>query len=210
MNVVIVDDHEVVRRGIRTLLANHDVQVCGEASTGKDALALVATHLPDVVVMDIGLPDISGIGLTRTIREKYPSIEVVILTSHEGGAMISEALAAGARAVVYKSDAMTDLLLAIDSVRRKHTFLSPHVTEMIVQTGMRNPNLARSLRGLTEREREILRLLAEGKSYKEVAFDLKISPKTVNVHRANIMQKLDIRSLAELIHYAIRNEIVRL
>jgi len=210
LKIVITDDHEVVRRGIRSLLeARTDWEVCAEASTGEEALQCVKKFKPEVLVLDISLPDRNAIDVARQVRTEFPSTEVLILTVQETPAVVGEALAADVRGLVSKSDAGKDLVNAVEAVSQKTAFVSARVTEMIVKSGV--PHVAeKPLDALTGREREVLRMLAQGKNVKEIGADLNISPKTVNVHRANMMEKLQIHSLSDLIHFAIRNKIVEL
>jgi DNA-binding NarL/FixJ family response regulator len=212
LRIVIADDHEIVRRGIRSLLeARKDWEVCGEAGDSVQAVELVRKLKPDILLLDIAMPGDHGIEVARTVRDRYPGTEVLIHTMQESPMIASEALAAGARGLVYKSDAGQDLLTAIDMIVEKKPFLSPRVTQMILQSGMPSPaEGAPELSSLTPRELEVLKLLAEGESAKETASDLGISHKTVNIHRANIMAKLKLHSLSALIHFAIRNKVVEL
>jgi DNA-binding NarL/FixJ family response regulator len=209
LRIVVADDHEVVRRGIRSLIETRSGwEVCAEASTGTEAIHLVKKLKPDIILLDVSMPDLNGIEVARELRAQCPTTEILILTMHETPSVVGEALAAGARGMVYKSDAGKDLLNAIEAVSRKKAFVSAHVTEMIVKSGVPRPAELPGLAPLTERELEVLKMLAQGKNVKEIAADLNISPKTVNVHRANIMEKLQLHSLHDLIYFAIRNKII--
>lgn len=211
LRIVIADDHEVVRKGIRSLLdAREDWEVCAETGTGGEAIDLVEKLSPDILVLDICLPDQNGLEVARTVRRDFPATEVLILTMLESPTIVGEALAAGALGMVYKSDAGKDLIRAVEAVSERKAFVSARVMDMIVKSGKPRPADKPDLAVLTEREIEVLKLLAEGANVKEIAHKLKISPKTVNVHRANIMEKLQLRSLTELIYFAIRNKIVQL
>ncbi len=211
LRIVIADDHEVVRRGIRSLLqARKDWEVCAEASTGGEVLELVDKFKPHVLLLDINMPGMNGLEVASIVREQFPSTAVLILTMHESPAIVGEALAAGTRGLVLKSDAAKDLIDAVDAVSQKRPFVSPHVTEMILKSGVPRAADKSGLAELTEREMEVLKLLAQGKSVKEIAADLRISPKTVNIHRANIMEKLQLHSVPDLIYFAIRHKIVEL
>ena len=211
--ILIADDHELVRRGVRTVLeAQPGWQVCGEAPTGRDAVEKARELKPDVVVLDISMPDLNGLEATRQILKALPKTEILILTIHESEQVEREVLAAGARGYMLKSDDGQDLVSAVDSLRRHRPFFTTKVTKMVLdnylRTGvpLRNTDPSRGL--LTPREREIAQLLAEGKSNKEVASALRISIKTVETHRNNLLRKLDLHSLSELVHYAIRNKMV--
>lgn len=210
LRILIADDHEVVRRGIRALLdCRSGWKVCGEAATGKEAVRKVAELKPDIVILDINMPELDGLEATREIREAHPQTEVLILTMHDSGHAAKRALDNGAHGVVLKSDLARDLVCAVGTVRRHEYFLTSRSTERILKASQ---ELVRTERGealLTPRENEVLKLLAEGKSYKEAAALLGLSPKTVHAHRTNIGKKLNLTSLSELIHFAIRNRIAK-
>jgi DNA-binding NarL/FixJ family response regulator len=211
VRILLVDDHEVVRRGLRALLETQDGwEICGEAGDGRAAVELAQTLVPDVVVMDIGLPQLNGFEATRQILERSRRIEILVLSIHDSDQMVREVLEAGARGYVLKSDAGRDLVAAIEAMLRKEPFFSPSMVS--TKPALRLPGLQRrSLRpsgALTRREREILQLLAEGHTNKAVAKLLGISVKTAETHRARVMRKLGIKSLAELVRYAIRNGFV--
>jgi DNA-binding NarL/FixJ family response regulator len=213
VRIVVADDHAVVRRGLRALLqAQPGWEVCGEAANGREAVEKVKQLKPDVVVLDIGMPELNGLEATRQILKEAPRTEVLILTMHHSEEVVCEVLRAGARGYVLKSDADTDLVTAVKALREHKPFLTSHATQVVMETyaevcanrGEEEPARSR----LTGREREVVQLLAEGKSNKEVASALGISVKTVEAHRANIMHKLDLHSVSDLVHYAIRNKIV--
>jgi DNA-binding NarL/FixJ family response regulator len=210
IRILLADDHEVVRRGLRSLLETQaGWEICGEAADGRTAVELAHALLPDVVVMDIGLPQLNGFDATRQILERSRRIEILVLSIHDSDQMVREVLEAGARAYVLKSDAGRDLVAAIEAVLRRESFFSPSM--VATKPDLRLPALRRSLRpsgALTRREREILQLLAEGHTNKAVAKLLGISVKTAETHRARVMRKLGIKSLAELVRYAIRNGFV--
>lgn len=212
--ILIADDHELVRRGLRSVIAGHsEFEVIGEALTGREAVEFVRKLKPEIVVMDIGMPELNGLEATRQILKDYPSVEVLILTMHESEQLIREVLDTGARGYVLKSDAGRDLLAALESLRRHKPYFTTKVSEMVLTGYLRGgprpeePDGAPRLR-LTPREREIVQLLAEGKSNKEVATALNISVKTAETHRARIMAKLGLRSIGDLVRYAVRNRIV--
>lgn len=212
--ILIADDHEIVRRGLKSILAAQaDWEVVGEALTGREAVELARDRRPDIVIMDIGMPDLNGLEATRQILKEFPGIEVLILTMHESEQLIREVLDTGARGYVLKSDASRELVAAVDALGKHKTYFTNKVNEMVLTGYLRGgpkrdePDDAPRLR-LTAREREIVQLLAEGKSNKEVAAALNISVKTAETHRARIMAKLGFRSIGELVRYAVRNGIV--
>jgi DNA-binding NarL/FixJ family response regulator len=213
IRMVIADDHDVVREGLRALLANDPSwKVCGEAATGREAVALAAEKKPDVVILDVSMPDLNGIEAARQIRRISPRSEILILTMHDSDQLLGEALDMGVRGYVLKSDAGRELVAAVDALVRHRPFFSSGVAETLLD-GYRRGDRKRSRQRLdhyrlTPRERQIVQLLAEGKSNKEVAVALGISVKTAETHRSNVFQKLEIHSLAELVRYAIRNKIV--
>jgi DNA-binding NarL/FixJ family response regulator len=182
-------------------------RVCAEASNGREAIQKARATKPDVAVVDIGMPGLGGMEATRQIRKVSPETEVLILSAHGSEKLARELVDAGARGYLLKEDADEDLLAAVEALRRGKEFFSPKVAEWVSRD--RRAQLAKAPRNaLTPRQRETVQLLAEGKSNKEVAATLGISIKTVEAHRANIMMKLNLHSVTELVHYAIRNEIV--
>ncbi len=213
MRVLLVDDHAVVRSGLRLLLgAEKDVEVVGEASTAREAIRLAETVQPDVILMDIGLPDLSGIEATREIKKRLPNVAIVALTIHEDQEYFFKMLDAGASAYVPKRAAPEELLTAIRAAAAGEVYLYPSLAKLLVTDYLsqdHGPDLKASLDGLTDREREVLSYLAEGTSNEEIAVSLVISPKTVERHRENIMRKLQLHSRAELVRYAIRKGIIK-
>jgi DNA-binding NarL/FixJ family response regulator len=212
LRILVVDDHAVVRRGVRSLLESHDGwEVCGEATTGRDAIEQNRRLRPDVVVMDLSLPELNGLDATRQILKDTPGIEVLVLTMHHSEELARDVLKAGARGYVMKSDADESLIAAVDSLRQHKPFLTSTVTGFVLDDYLRRPDGADEGAHLavTAREREIIQLVAEGKSNKEAASTLGISRKTIEAHRANIMRKLSLRSVSDLVRYAIRNKIVQ-
>jgi DNA-binding NarL/FixJ family response regulator len=210
LHILVADDHEVVRKGIRTLLDSRpEWEICGEASTGRAAIAKTVRLKPDVVLLDITMPGLSGLEAIPEILRACPQTKVLVLTMHDSGRMASRVLAAGASGLVLKSDAARDLILALEALSKNKAFLSPQVTNLLV-TEIRQNQAERSPDVLTSRETEVLRGLAEGKSNKEVAARLGISPRTIDAHRAHIMDKLHVRTLSDLVHFAIRHKLVDL
>jgi DNA-binding NarL/FixJ family response regulator len=213
--ILVADDHEVVRRGIRALLESHPGwNVCGEASTGHQAVHQARRLKPDLLIVDISMPEMNGLETIRQIHKSMPQIEILVLTMHESEQMMREAVAAGARGYLSKSEAARDLLAAVESLRAHKPFFDTKATEMMLE-GYRNnsrktrPSIPPPPAELTPREREIVQLLAEGRTSKEVAAALGISLKTVDTHRTNLMRKLGIHSIGELVRYALRNNIIQ-
>ena len=205
LRILIADDHAVVRAGLRALLESRPGwEVCGESADGRDAIEKATKLKPDVAVLDIGMPLLNGVEATRRIRAASPATEILILTMHESDDLVHQVVEAGARGYILKDDADRVLLAAVDAVRSHKTYFSTRVS-----TPPASEDLSRTRPRRTPREREILHLRAEGKSNKEVASLLGISVNTADAHRANIMLKLNLHSLAELVHYAIRNNIVK-
>ena len=208
-----MDNHQVVRRGVAGLIADarSDWEVCGEASTGREAVASAASLRPDIVVMDISMPDMNGLEATREILKNNPGIEVLILSMHESDQMVHDVLGAGARGYIFKQDAGNDLIAALEALRHHKLFFTSRVSEVVLG-GYLGGAAAAPADGassrLSPRERQIVKLVAESKSNKEVAHILQISVKTVESHRAHIMEKLGLHSVTELVRYAIRNNIV--
>jgi len=207
LRILIADDHAVVRAGLRTLLESRTGwEVCAEAVDGRDAVDKAAKLKPNVAVLDIGMPLLNGVEATRRIRESSPNTEVLILTMHESDELVHQVVEAGARGYILKDDADRVLLAAVDSLRYHKPYFSTRVATSAHDPS--DPSAATRPR-LTPREREILQLLAEGKANKEVASLLGISVNTAEAHRANIMLKLNVHSFAELVHYAVRNKIIK-
>jgi DNA-binding NarL/FixJ family response regulator len=211
LRILVVDDHAVVRRGVRALLESQEGwEVCGEATTGRDAVEQSRRLRPDVVVMDLSLPELNGLDATRHILKDAPETEVLVLTMHQSEELARDVLQAGARGYVLKSDADENLIAAVDHLRQHKPFLTTTVTEFVLDGYIRDgADQDASRRAVTAREREIIQLIAEGKSNKNAASLLKISVKTIEAHRANIMRKLHLRSVSDLVRYAIRNKIVQ-
>jgi DNA-binding NarL/FixJ family response regulator len=212
LRILIVDDHAVVRRGVRSLLESQDGwEVCGEATTGREAIEQSRRLRPDVVVMDLTLPELNGLDATRQILKDAPNSEVLVLTMHHSEELARSVLQAGARGYVLKSDADENLITAVDSLRQHKPFLTPTVTAFVLDDYVRRGDTAvddTATIAMTAREREIIQLIAEGQSSKAAASTLGVSVKTIESHRSNIMRKLRLRSISDLVRYAIRNKIV--
>jgi DNA-binding NarL/FixJ family response regulator len=209
VRILLADDHAVVRRGLRALLeARQDFEVCAEASNGREAVELALHHKPDVAVLDISLTQINGIEVTRQIRKETPATEVMIFTLHDNEAEIRDVLHAGARGYVLKSEADEQIVRAVESLSRHHAFFSDHVSETLLDNFVEQSGSGGSANPLTNREREVVQLIAEGNSNKKIAYLLSISVKTVETHRSASMRKLDIHSTAELVRYAVRHKLI--
>jgi len=215
LRILIADDHEVVRRGLCMLLQSHEGwEICGEATDGREAVEKAKQLKPDVVVLDIGMPNLNGLAATRQLSQQDPRCKIIVLTITDSDQVIREALDAGARGFVLKSDAARDLVTAIEALQRNRMFFTPRVNDMVLAgflgkgtNGGSNP--ASSLPELTPREQEVIQLLAEGKSSKEVACLLNLSTKTAETHRSNIMRKLGLHSIRDLVLYAVKNNIIQ-
>jgi DNA-binding NarL/FixJ family response regulator len=212
LRILVADDHELVRRGIRGVLrARRGWTVVGEAMNGLEAVEKANRLKPDVAILDISMPDLGGLQATRQIRESVPTTQVVVLTMHESDQMVRRVLDAGALGYVLKSDLATQLVKAVKSVSGGKLFLTPRVSDIVLRsfltTGNQSEPTEHSQAQPTLREVEIIRFLAQGKANKEIAAELGISIRTAETHRARIMLKLGLHSLAELIHYAIRHKI---
>ncbi len=214
LRILVADDHDILRRGLKQLLTSHaGWQVCAEARTGREAVSLAEEHKPDIVVIDISMPDLNGLEAARRIRKALPKTGIIILSLHFSDQLLKDIVEAGARAYVMKADADRDLVNAVEALSNHRTFFTARAAEMLlndfsdrVSSPIQPPASPRS--HLTSREREIVQLLAEGKSSKEVASVLGISVKTAETHRANIMRKLQVHSVSELVRYAIKNSII--
>jgi DNA-binding NarL/FixJ family response regulator len=214
LRIMIADDHQLIRRGLRDLLTVQlGWQVVGEACNGVDAVQMAVNLRPDIAILDFWMPELNGLGAAAQIAEKVPETGVVVLTMHDSEQVIRKILQVGARGLVLKSDADRDLLEAVEAVAEHRHFFSARVAELILG-GYLTGNTMSAMKGkrtitqLTEREREVMRLLAEGMTSKEAATHLQISTRTVESHRINISRKLDFSSIADLVRYAIRNGIV--
>jgi DNA-binding NarL/FixJ family response regulator len=208
--ILVADDHEVVRRGLCALLRSQpEWEVCGEAADGREAVARVAGLKPNVVILDIGMPNLNGLEATRQIVKADPLVKILILTLHDSEQVVREVVQAGASGFLSKTDAARELVNAVEALRKNGNYFTarlaaPAADRVNGETAAQFPTRPR----LTSREREIVQLLAEGKSSKEVAVALGLSVKTAETHRSNIMRKLDLHSVSDLVLYALRNNIV--
>jgi DNA-binding NarL/FixJ family response regulator len=213
IRILVVDDHDIIRRGLKDLLAaKPGWEVCAEAKTGRDAVSMAEQLKPDVIVMDVSMPDLNGLEAARRIHKALPKTGILILTMHYSDQLVRDVIESGARGYILKSDADRELVSAVEAIANRRTFFTPRASELLLDGFSRpgtmvEPKLPLRNR-LTSREREIVQLLAEGKSSKEVAVALGISVKTAETHRANIMRKLEIHSVSELVRYAIKNQII--
>lgn len=211
LRILIADDHDVVRKGLRLLIQeNPNWTICAEARSGREAVEQSEKCNPDVVIIDVSMPDLNGLEATRQIRKVCPRTEVLVITQHDSDEVAAEVINAGARGYVLKSDSDQELAHAVEALSRHKPFFTSRVTEMLIssrQNGVQYPAEAMRHR-LTARELEVLQLLAEGKTVKETASVLGIATKTSDTHRTNIMRKLNLHSVAELVRYAVRNKLV--
>lgn len=210
IRIVLADDHQIVREGLHALIAaERDLVVVAEAEDGRTAVQLVAEHEPDVVIMDIGMPELNGVDATRQILAHRPGIKVIALSMHSDSRFVTGMLKAGAAGYLLKNCASDELVNAINTVVQHRIYLSPSITGVVIEDYIRQ-SAAIEEPVLTEREREVLQLLAEGKATREIAQQLHVSAKTVATHRQNIMDKLDLHSVAQLTQYAISQGLVTL
>jgi len=216
LRILLADDHELIRRGLCALLQKREGwEVCGEASDGRQTIEMAKQLKPDVVIVDIGMPHLNGLDTTRQLLQYDPNFKVIVLTITDSDQVIREALDAGARGFVLKSDAARDLVAAVEALQNKRMFFTPRVNDLVLAGFLEkghalSRNEAPDLPTLTAREREVTQLLAEGKTSKEVAVLLNLSTKTVETHRSNIMRKLNLHSIRDLVVYAIKNNIIQI
>jgi len=213
LRILVADDHEVVRAGVRSLLESQpDCEICGEAITGREAITQAQQLVPDVVILDITMPEVNGLEAARQILKTVPGVQVLMLSMHESEELVREILDIGAHGYILKSDAGRELAAAMQTLRKGEAFFTSRVAQIALRAHLNkrhDGHAPPSSDGtLTPREREVLQLLAEGKSNKEAATALGISVATVETHRANIMHKLGAHSIAELVHYAVRHKII--
>ena len=212
IRVLVVDDHAILRDGIRSLLeSQEDIIVVGEAGDGSEAIELTSKLLPDIVLMDISMPKTNGLEATRAIKERSPNIKILILTQHDNREYIAPALGAGAAGYVLKRSGRREMLNAIRQIHENGVYLTSNLTQEVFQEYSQSScNGKENDQHLTERERQVLELIVEGNSNKEIALDLGISPKTVSVHRTNIMSKLNVQNTVELIRFATNHPLLSL
>jgi len=213
IRILIADDHEMVRRGLRQLLEQHENwQICGEAANGRQALEIAQKTLPHVVLLDLSMPEMNGLEATRAIRKALPQSEVLVFTVHETEDLVRDVLNAGARGYLLKADASRHLIAAVEALAEHKPYFTWKVAKTMLDAylahGQASQENAPAFNQLTAREREVIQLLAEGRSNKAVSALLGISVKTVETHRAAIMKKLGISSIVELVRYAIRNRVI--
>jgi len=213
LKILVADDHELMRRGVRSLLeAEHGWKVVGEASNGQELLKKAQDIKPDIIVLDIGMPVLNGLEASRRLKKILPAVKILILSMHDSEQMARAVLESGARGYVTKADTARDLVLAIEAICRNKTFFTSHVDQLVLEAFLQDDSSRKKMPAdrLTSRQREIVQLLAEGKTSKEVAAHLNVSVKTVETHRANIMKRLGCHSVSDLVVYAIRNGIMHL
>jgi DNA-binding NarL/FixJ family response regulator len=213
LRILIADDHDLMRRGLKALLQSKPGwTICAEAHTGREAVTKAEELKPDIVILDITMPELNGVEAARRILKASPNTEILVLSVHYSDQLIRDILDAGVRGYIVKSDSDRDLIVAVEALANHKPFFTPRATELILNNFNRGSSAAPSPEfigdRLTSREREIVQLLSEGKSSKEVASVLSISVKTAETHRANIMRKLEIHSVSELVRYAVRNQII--
>jgi DNA-binding NarL/FixJ family response regulator len=212
VRIIVADDHEVVRRGLRGLLEAQGYQVVGEASDGNEAVDLAGRLTPDIVILDITMPRLNGLEAARRIKSASPATEILILSMHCSEQTVEQVLKSGARGYILKSDAGDELVAAVKALHAHQPYFTGEVSRQLLDAYLRepvaHPGAGTSGRVLTGREQEVVQLLAEGKSNKEIAGLLNLSTKTVETHRSNIMRKLELHSLSDLIHYALRNNLI--
>ncbi len=212
VRILLADDHKVVRQGTRALLsAVPEWEIVGEADNGRDAVSLTAELKPDIVILDISMPELNGLDATRQIKKKSPETEVLIFTGQETEELVHDVFDSGARSYIMKTDAADHLIDAIKALSEHKHFFTSRISEIVFARYIQEKGTlegAPEKSRITDREREIVQLLAEGKSSKEIATILGISVRTVETHRAAIMKKLGLKSFSELIRYAVRNKII--
>jgi DNA-binding NarL/FixJ family response regulator len=210
LNILLADEQDIVRRGLRDLFASHrEWSICAEARNGQDAIRLALEMTPDIVILGIDLPGLGGIEAASRIRQERPSIEILFYTYHDEEYLIADALRTGARGYVLKSDGEDKLIEAVGALANHFPFFSTKAAELLLNDLIKSREKRHKTPELTHRERDVLQLLADGKSNREIASRLEISAKTVETHRSSIMRKLRLNSITELVRYAIRNKLIQ-
>ncbi len=213
MKILIADDHGIVRQGLKSLIQNSlNMEVAGEAEDGLAAVKLAKQLVPDIIIMDVTMPNLNGVEATRLIREENPNIRIIALSMHPEKHIVKEILEAGASAYVLKSYLFDELSRALDAVMDNQRYLSPRITDVVIEDYVHQPgnNSIEKTNKLTPRDRQIIQMLAEGKTIKQIALALHISPKTADASRRKIMNKLNATSMADLVKYAVREGITSL
>jgi len=212
--IIIAEDHTILRAGLRSLLAaRNDIEIVGEAGDGREAVRIVDKHVPDLLLIDLSMPKLNGMEAIKEIKSRHPGVKIIVLTVHKSEEYITASLIAGANGYILKDASQNELILALEYVMAGKTFLSPSISDKMVDIYLQNWNEGETksvLGNLTAREREVLKLIAEGNTNKKIADHLCISMKTVEKHRANLMHKLDLRNTAALTAYAIDKGLVEL
>ena len=209
LRIVIADDHEIVRKGVRDVIEGHPGwHVCGEAADGQKALELIEQERPDIAVLDVALPLLNGVALTRRLRKDFPTTRVLLFTMHDDDETVSSGLAAGARGYVLKSDSESHLEAAISALGANRLYFSSPVSELLLDAALNERKRSR-LESFTTRELEVAQLIAEGNNNKQIARLLDISIKTVESHRAAAMRKAGVRTAAEFVRFAIKNNLIQ-
>ena len=212
LQILVTDDHRLLREGLRSLLESQGFQVRGEAADGRTAVKLAKTLQPDAVIIDISMPGLNGIDATKQIHQDCPEVKVIVLSMRSDSRAVLEAFAAGASAYLLKEAAFEEVVVALKVVMQGKTYLSPAIAHLVVRNSVEHWSTSSGQmgRGISGREREILQLVAEGRSSKEMAASLYVSVKTIETHRKQIMDKLNLHSIAELTKYAIREGVTSL
>ena len=211
IKILLADDHTIIRQGLRSLLDKEsDIEVVAEAADGRIAIQLVKKHLPDIVIMDVTMPNLNGVNATRQITSNFPQVKVIALSIHSNKRFVTDMLKAGASGYILKECLFDEFVQAIRAVAGGISYLSPKITGMVVSDYVERLLANHSKPVLSQREHEVLQLLAEGKSTKKIALELHVSPKTIEANRRQIMEKLNIHSIAELTKYAIREGLTSL
>jgi DNA-binding NarL/FixJ family response regulator len=210
VRILIADDHEIVRQGLRSLVESHaGWEVCGEAVDGWDSVHKTRELNPDVVALDIGMPNLNGLDAAREILNENPKAKILFLTIYDTEQAVKTAVQVGAKGLILKSDAALELVTAVEAIQRNSTYFSSQTSQAVLRPDLRGNRRSAEKETLTKREKQVVQLLAEGKSTKEVASLLDLSVKTAETHRSNIMSKLGLHSVSELVLYAVRNNIIQ-